>query len=114
MAVKEYPHVVYPSERLVELDLEELWRAFKQSVKTALRNFKVKPSRIAGLAISDQGDTFVPLDSRFNPLRRAITYLDNRSEEESKLIENELGVEEIFKVTGQPRVFPSYPATKIL
>ncbi|MEM2843734.1 MAG: FGGY family carbohydrate kinase [Candidatus Bathyarchaeia archaeon] len=113
-AVKEYPHVINPLKETVELDMDELWKAFKQSVKAALKNFKAERSQIIGLAISDQGDTFVPLDNHFKPLRKAITYLDNRSEEESKLIEREIGIEKIYKVTGQPHVFPSYPATKIL
>jgi xylulokinase len=113
-AVKEYSYIIDPLKRTVELNMDELWKAFKQSVKAALKNFKVKRSRIIGLAVSDQGDTFVPLDDYFKPLRKAIAYLDNRSEEESKLIEEEMGADKIFKVTGQPHVFPSYPATKIL
>jgi sugar (pentulose or hexulose) kinase len=86
-AVKEYSYIIDPLKRTVELNMDELWKAFKQSVKAALKNFRVKRSRIIGLAVSDQGDTFVPLNDHFKPLRKAIAYLDNRSEEESKLIE---------------------------
>jgi len=70
-AVKEYSYIIDPLKRTVELNMDELWKAFKQSVKAALKNFKVKRSRIIGLAVSDQGDTFVPLDDYFKTIKKS-------------------------------------------
>jgi xylulokinase len=92
----------------------DLWNAFKICIRCALKEFRNDRSNIVGLAITDQGDTFVPVDNNNRPLGNAITYLDNRSLKESELLEKELGIDRVFTVTGQPHILPPYPATKIL
>lgn len=103
-----------PAANMAELDAEEYWRACRKAVSEALSMSSVNPRDVRALAISSQGETFVPVDREGRPLRNAIVWLDNRSEEEARIIRDRFGVDEVFKVTGQPEVVPTWPATKIL
>ncbi|HID17162.1 TPA: hypothetical protein EYP26_02585, partial [Candidatus Bathyarchaeota archaeon] len=103
-----------PAINMVELDANEYWNACRKAISGILRASKVDPREIKSLAISSQGETFIPVDKKGKPLRNAIVWLDNRSEEESKIIRGGFSVDEVFKVTGQPEVVPTWPATKIL
>lgn len=103
-----------PTTNVVELDAEEYWNACRRAVSEVLSASKVDPREVKALAVSSQGETFVPVDRDGKPLRNAIVWLDNRSEEEAKMIRDKFTTEEVFKVTGQPEVVPTWPATKIL
>lgn len=106
--------LMMPASNMAELDANNYWIACIKAISEILRKSKVNPIEIKSLAISSQGETFVPIDREGIPLRRAIVWLDNRSESESEIIRNEFGVDTIFKKTGQPEVVPTWPATKIL
>jgi xylulokinase len=103
-----------PQVNMAELDAEEYWNACKKAVSEVLSISKVNPSDIKSIAISSQGETLIPIDKQGKPLRRAIVWLDNRSRDESEIIKEHFGVNTIFKITGQPEVVPTWPATKIL
>ncbi|MEM2238688.1 MAG: xylulokinase [Candidatus Bathyarchaeia archaeon] len=103
-----------PAVNMAEIDAEEYWRACRKAVSGVLSISNADPRDVKALSISSQGETFVPIDRDGRPLRNAIVWLDNRSEEEARIIRNRFGVEEVFKVTGQPEVVPTWPATKIL
>jgi xylulokinase len=103
-----------PAANVAELDAEEYWRACRRAVSEILSTSKVDPRDVRALAVSSQGETFVPVDREGRPLRNAIVWLDNRSEEESRMVREAFDVEEVFRVTGQPEVVPTWPATKIL
>ncbi len=110
----EYRQIIDASDRTVELDTADLWSTFVLSIREALKSFRSPASEIISLAVTDQGDTFVPLDEEYRPIGNAITYLDARSQKESETVTRDLGIDRVFAVTGQPFVSTSYPATKIL
>lgn len=66
------------------------------------------------MAISSQGETLVAVDEVGEPLYPAIVWLDNRSGVEADEIRAHFGTEAVFRVTGQPEITPTWPATKIL
>ncbi|MEM2026003.1 MAG: xylulokinase [Desulfurococcaceae archaeon] len=103
-----------PAVNVAEIDAEEYWRACRKAISGALSMSGVNPRDVKALAISSQGETIIPIDKSGKPLRNAIVWLDNRSEEEAKIIRDRFTVEEVFRVTGQPEVIPTWPATKIL
>jgi xylulokinase len=98
----------------VEVDIETLWNAFKEGVKNILSTSKVKPDKIEALGVSAQGETLVPLAKNGKPLRRAIVWLDNRAQEEAKILNKQFDDEKSYKVTGQVKMVPTWPASKIL
>src|SRR5258706_14049020 len=66
-----------PRPRYFEQDPEDWWR----STSVALRELtaKVPPARIAGGAISNQGETFGLFGGQGEPIRPAIVLLDARA-----------------------------------
>ena len=106
--------LIYPGAEMVEFEPERYWSACVDSVRKVLRETKVSPKEILSLGVSSQGETFIPVDRRGEPLRRAVVWLDDRSTEESKEIERRFGIDEVFRATGQNEILPMWTATKIL
>ncbi len=112
-SVQEY-HLITPTVDTVEIDPEEYWWACVQGIREALSSSGVDPAAVKGLAISSQGESFVPVDENGRPLRRTIVWLDNRAVKESQDIARHFGVSRVFQVTGQPEVVPTWTAPKYL
>jgi len=83
-----------------EQNPEDWW----QSACLALRGLfkEIDPERVAAIAISNQRETFVPLDSRGLPVRPAIVWLDQRCEKEVTWLASKVGAERIHRITGKP------------
>jgi sugar (pentulose or hexulose) kinase len=112
-SVGEY-HLITPTVDTVEIDAEEYWRACVQGIREVLSSSGVAPAAVKGLAISSQGESFVPVDENGCPLRPTIVWLDNRAVQESQDIAEHFGVSRVFQVTGQPQVVPTWTAPKCL
>jgi xylulokinase len=97
-----------------ELDAEVYWNVTCRIIRTLISKSGINPENVFGVSFSSQGETFIPVDVQGNPLRKAIVWLDNRSEKEARQIREKFGPETIMKMTGQPEVVPTWPATKIL
>jgi len=112
-AAKEYT-LLTPRTNFVELEVEEYWAACKNSIGRVIHKSGIKGEDIASLAISSQGETLIAVDKDGKPLSRAIVWADNRSVEECRILKEKLSEEAVYKVTGQPKIIPTWPATKIL
>ncbi len=112
-AHQEY-RLITPAPLVVELDARTYWSAFKGGVRKIIQMAGVDRGRIKALAITGQGESFVPIGKNGQPLRRTIVWLDNRSEEETKLIKDEFSLEEVYHTTGSPEIVPTWESTKIL
>jgi sugar (pentulose or hexulose) kinase len=112
-ATKEY-ELVTPTALEVEVDVETLWNAFKEGVGAVLSTSKVEPSSVKALGISAQGETLVPIDKKGKPLRRAIAWLDCRAQEEADVLDKNFDDGKSYKITGQVKLVPTWPASKIL
>ena len=69
---------------------------------------------IRQIAFTGQAESLVVLDAEGNPLMNAISWMDERSTEECKILEKQFTHEICEAVTGQMAVLPTWPATKIL
>jgi xylulokinase len=112
-ATEEY-QLVTPKPLEVEVDIETLWNSFKAGVKRVLSSSKVYARNIEALGISAQGETLVPVDKNGKPLRRAIVWLDSRAEEEAAVLDREFDDGRSYAITGQVKLVPTWPASKIL
>ena len=110
-ASSEYT-LLTPEANMVEIEAETYWDTCKLILSEVCG--KADTGDIKALAISSQGETFVCLDKDGRPLRRAIVWLDNRSEAEVEILKSEFGRRNTFEITGQPDIVPTWPATKIL
>ncbi|MFC2024187.1 L-fuculokinase, partial [Chloroflexota bacterium] len=109
---KEYK-LLTPTTLGVELEVETYWNAFKEGIGEVIRTIKADTIRIRALGISAQGETLIVIDKEGNPLRNAIVWLDNRAQEESEILAAEFTNEASHKVTGQVKIVPTWPASKI-
>ncbi|MGN1073603.1 MAG: FGGY-family carbohydrate kinase [Eubacteriales bacterium] len=81
-----------------EQDARDWTRGIAEAVRQALR--ETDASEIRALSLSTQGGTTVPLDAQGEPLRRAMTWMDTRAQEEERAFRGTFGAEEIYRVTG--------------
>jgi sugar (pentulose or hexulose) kinase len=77
------------------------WWASAQKALSAITS-KVDPERISALAISNQRETFVPLNQSGHPIRPAIVWLDERCKSEVECFSKNIGKEKIHRITGKP------------
>jgi len=112
MTTREY-QLITPRPLWVEVEIETLWNEFVQGVKEVLVRSKVNPKKILAIGISAQGETFVPISEDGKPLRRAIVWLDSRAEEEAKILDDKFNDGKSYRITGQVKLVPTWPAAKI-
>ena len=76
------------------------WQAGVEALRTVTS--QVENNRLAGLCISPQRETFVPVDSQGRPLRKAIVWMDERSGSLLPIIAQEVDPQHIHQQTGKP------------
>jgi len=103
-----------PTALAVELPVEKFWEAFKLGVIDVLNESKVNLKDIKALSISAQGETLILIDKDGKPLRNAISWMDNRAQKEAEILSQQFPNEEVYKITGQVSIVPTWPASKLL
>lgn len=110
---REY-QLITPDALSVEMDVETYWQAFKDAVASVLKQSKIDPKEILSLGFSAQGETLIVVDKDGKPLRPAIVWLDNRAQLEADELGAQFGHRAAYEITGQVRLVPTWPASKIL
>ncbi len=89
-----------PRPRYFEQNSEDWWR----STSLALRELmsKVESAHIAGVAISNQRETFGLFAERGEPIRSAIVWLDERAIDQMRRFGASFGAEKIHAISGKP------------
>lgn len=72
------------------------------------------PCQVAQIAFTGQAESLVCVDEAGIPVYNAISWMDERSGEECKILEKRFSPEVCHRITGQQAVLPTWPATKIL
>ncbi len=102
-----------PSPLIVEVQVETYWNAFKDGISEVLAKSGVDKERIRVIGISAQGETLIPIDNSGAPLRNAIVWMDNRAGEEATFLSESLQSRDIYGITGQVSIVPTWPASKV-
>jgi sugar (pentulose or hexulose) kinase len=89
-----------PGHDRYEQNPEDWWSAATQALRELFRH--VAPERVASLAISNQRETFVPLDPTGHAVRPAIVWLDQRCGEEVPWLTGKVGRDRIHQISGKP------------
>jgi len=89
-----------PQPNYFEQDPDDWWRSAQKSLQKITRH--IKPEQIEALAISNQRETFVPLNKNFESLRPAIIWLDERCKDEVEPFSRKIGKYKIQRITGKP------------
>ena len=75
---------------------------------------KNQVTKVHQIAFTGQAESLVVLGKDGRPLMNAISWMDERSTEECKVLEKQFDAAKCEAVTGQMAVLPTWPATKIL
>ncbi|MGD1045519.1 MAG: FGGY family carbohydrate kinase [Bacteroidota bacterium] len=89
-----------PKPNYYEQDSNDWWFSTQKALKKITH--QVDPERIAALAVSNQRETFVPLDRDGKFLRPAIVWLDERCKDEVESFSRKIGINKIHCITGKP------------
>src|SRR4051812_8868743 len=81
----------------VEQQPEDWWQATCSAIRQALSQVESGAERIAGICVSAQAPTLIPLDANGQPLRLALIWMDRRAEAQVAELENLLGAETIYR-----------------
>ncbi len=104
----------YGQGETCEVEAEIYWEVSCRVLRSLMVKSGVKTSQVRGISFSSQGETIIVVGEGGKPLRKAIVWLDNRSEAEAEEIERNFGNQIIMNITGQPEILPIWPATRIL
>lgn len=102
--------LIFPRDRWVEIDVNEVW----QIVKTNLQKVWAKVDEegsVDAISLSSFCNSSVFMDSYGNALYNGIMYLDQRSNKEAEWINDSIGKERIFQITGNRLEPGMYTAT---
>ncbi|MDD3155197.1 MAG: FGGY family carbohydrate kinase [Victivallaceae bacterium] len=113
VGLSEY-RLSFPRPEIVELEPEQYWLSAKEAICEAAKKAKIDPNSIRSVGITGQAETLVLLDAEGRPVRKAIVWLDNRADEESKILLEKFGADPLFRLSGQTDMLPCWPAPKIL
>ena len=96
----------------VEFDAVTYCEILVDLLQSMVRENGIKSVR--QIAFTGQAESLVVLGENGKPLMNAISWMDERSTEECKILEKQFSHEICEAVTGQMAVLPTWPATKIL
>lgn len=82
-----------------EQDAEDWWNSLCSALKSLVA--RLDPKQIVGLALAYQRETFVPVDSKFTPLRPAFLWMDQRASQEAKEIRSKISDKTFSRITGK-------------
>lgn len=87
-----------PNPDWYEQSAQDWWCALQQALAEATTQIDI--AQLAGICISPQRETFVPVDESGHPLRNAILWMDNRAS--AFLPEIKKTIPEFHRMTGKP------------
>lgn len=92
-----------------EFPAEKYWDITKEGIEKATEGLEIE-----ALSVDTQCETLILTDEYGNPVRKAIVWVDNRADEEAKIIEEHFGRKKVYEITGQPEITATWPASKLL
>lgn len=109
---QEY-NIYYPDAGWVEQNPEEWWRGVCLGIKDCLAKGEIQSSQIIGIGIAGQGWSAIPVDKDGNCLSNTPIWMDTRSKEIAARVEDEIGADKIFEVSGNA-FLPAYTTSKLI
>ena len=100
-ATEEYP-IFYPAPGFAEQEPDDWWAAVCSGTKRLIENSAINPGDIAGIGVDGQSWAAIAIDSQGEVLTRNPIWMDTRSEAICRKLNETIGAEELFSVSGNP------------
>jgi len=111
----EFPSY-FPEPTWVEQEASDWWDCVCRTAQSALRDGAergVSPNKVAGISVTSQRETIVPVGRNVKPLHRALVWQDRRTAPQCDRIRQRIGANRLYGITGLT-VDPYFSAPKIL
>ena len=105
--------VYYPQHSYAEQNPEEWWEAIYQTVSTTLKKANIDSTMIAGVGVDGQSWSAIAVDREGKVLHNTPIWMDTRSNDICKRLNEKVGAEAIFNLAGNS-LQPSYTTAKII
>lgn len=112
-ASAEHEHFASPRPGWAEQDPRDWWRACGEAVRKALKSSGIRAEEIACVGFSGQMHGAVLLDAKDEVVRPALIWCDQRSEAQSKELEQMFGRDTLIRLTCNPPL-TNFTLTKFL
>ena len=109
---REYP-LSFPHPGWSEQNPEEWWDAVCRATKETIQKADITADEIAGIGIDGQSWSAIPIDRDGNVLANTPIWMDTRAQSICDRLNQEIGADEIFKISGNS-LQPSYSTAKII
>lgn len=112
--LKRCSHTVayHRKDGFIEFDAEQYYHELLMLLRELTDAHPAQP--VAQIALTGQAESLVILDANGKPLLRAISWMDERSQEECEILARQFSPREVLETTGQRAILPTWPATKVL
>ena len=104
-------HTDYSKTGYAEQDASAWWKIICQEIHNLIAVQKVDPKDIAAIGTAGISWVCLPVDRNGVPLRKALIWLDRRSEKQAAWLRQTLGELELVRSSGNP-VDPAYITPK--
>ena len=105
--------VYYPKPGWAEQNPEEWWTAVCNASRQVLKESGIHPEKIAGIGIDGQSWSAIAIDKKGQVLTNTPIWMDTRTQDICARLNEKLGAERIFEVSGNS-LQPSYTTAKII
>ncbi len=105
-------YMIMPEGEAIEADPEIYWAPMARSIRRLLKKWGGEPESIAAVSISSHGETVFPMRADGKPVRKALNWMDNRSQPEVDELLRSVGSQKVLEISGQPEIGPIWPVTK--
>ena len=112
VALESDEYMIMPEGDTVEAEPEVYWAPMARSIRRLLKSWGGDPENIAALSISSHAETVFPMRSDGIPARKALNWMDSRSQPEAEELIQMIGSQKVLEISGQPEIGPSWPVTK--
>ena len=112
-ATSAHAAFVSPGPAWAEQDASDWWRAAVEAVRAVLATSGVAANQIQCIGLSGQMHGAVLLDERGEPLRPSIIWCDQRTAEECRWLDREIGPARLLELTCNPAL-TNFTLTKLL
>lgn len=109
---RSYPVEYFREDGFVEFDILAYFDSLQQLLNELMQAHP--GAKVRQIAFTGQAESLVCLDCDGKPVGNAISWMDERSEEECAILSEQFSDADCRRITGQQAVLPTWPATKIL